>query len=41
MPIFDSALGYFSDFLLSSIGDFGYSLLLWLINLLLTFQMPA
>lgn len=34
MAIFDVALGYFADFLLGNIGDFGYTLLLWLLNML-------
>ena len=41
MAIVDNLIGYFADFVLANIGDLGYSLLLWFINILLGFQVVA
>lgn len=41
MAIFDNLIGIFADLVLANIGDAGYSILLWLINLLLQVELPV
>lgn len=41
MAIFENLIGYFADFVLVNIGDGGYAILLWLINILLWIGVPV
>jgi hypothetical protein len=39
--IFGNLLGAFADALIVNLGDLGYAVVLWLINLLLLVELPA
>jgi hypothetical protein len=41
MAIFDNLIAIFADNLIAGLGDLGYAVLLWLINLLLLVELPT
>lgn len=41
MAIFDNLIGVFADLVLANIGEAGYAILLWIINLLLWVELPV